>query len=108
MEWQRRGLADVPAVVASQTADYREEQDIIGQWLGECAKIDRASEVDAGELYISYTEWAVKNGLRPATNVSLSRRLLERGFKPRRSNGKSYRQGLALNACNHGGYGYGK
>jgi len=108
LEWQRKGLADVPAVVANQTADYRQEQDIIGQWLGDCTKADRASEVDAGELYVSYTEWAVKNGLRPATNVSLSRRLLERGLSVRRSNGKAYRQGIALNASNHGGYSYGK
>lgn len=105
MEWQRRGLADVPAVVASQTADYREEQDIIGQWLGECAKIDRAAEVESGELYASYREWCeTSNGSKPASKTSLSRRLPERGFQSRRSNGKSYWQGLSLKANSHVAY----
>ena len=105
MEWQRRGLADVPSVVVSQTADYREEQDIIGQWLGECAKMDRSAEVESGELYASYREWCgTNNGSKPASKTSLCRRLPERGFQSRRSNGKSYWQGLALKANSHGAY----
>lgn len=104
MEWQRRGLGDVPASIASQTADYREEQDIIGQWLGECTKADRASEVDGGELFINYREWATANGLKPWTNITLGRRLMERGYPPRRSNGKTYRCGLTLKLNSHGGY----
>ena len=105
MEWQRRGLADIPAVVASQTADYRQEQDIIGQWLCECTNIDGAAEVESGELFASYREWCeTSNGSKPASKTSLCRRLPERGFQSRRSNGKSYWRGLSLKANSHVAY----
>jgi len=107
MEWQRRGLGDVPASIASQTADYREEQDIIGQWLGECTKADRASEVDTSDLYTCYRNWAIESGLKPASKVALGRRLTERGFNGRKSSSKRYWVGLSLSANNHGAYSYG-
>ena len=107
-EWQRRGLADVPAVVAIQTADYRQEQDVIGQWLGECTKSDRACEVDTGDLYASYRNWALEAGLKPASKVSLGRRLSERGYSGRKSHNKRFWVGMSLNPNNSMGYSYGK
>jgi len=104
LEWQRRGLGDVPAVVANQTADYRQEQDVIGQWLGECTKADRLGETDTSELYTSYRGWAIDSGLKPASKVSIGRRLSERGFHLRQSSGKRIWCGLSLKANNHGGY----
>ncbi len=106
LEWQRRGLKDVPDVVANQTADYRQEQDVIGQWLNECTKAERTSEVDTSELYTSYREWALDSGLKPASKVSLGRRLSERGYPTRRSSGKSLWGGLTLKA-NNGRYSHG-
>lgn len=43
IEWQRRGLADVPAVVTAETAGYQIEQDLIGQWLAEETTADAFS-----------------------------------------------------------------
>lgn len=108
LEWQRLGLADVPAVVASQTAEYRQEQDVIGQWLSECTKADRAAEADTGEAYSSYRNWALDNGLKPASNVSLGRRLSERGFFARKSSSRRFWVGMALNASNGAGFSYGE
>lgn len=99
IEWQRRGLADVPSVVAAQTKDYREEQDLVGQWLAE--------HVDSGAtaagckcpsklLYGDYCEWAEANGLRPCSAIALGRRLRERGFvSERKASGPEF-QGIAL------------
>ena len=98
MEWQRRGLADVPAAIVSQTADYRAEQDVIGQFLAECTNTDSAGEVDTALLYESYRNWALNSGLRPASKVSLGRRLTERGFAGRKSSGRRYWIGITLNA----------
>jgi len=108
LQWHRRGLGDIPAVVARQTADYRQEQDVIGQWLGECTRSDSASETDTGDLYANYRDWAIANGLRPASNVSLGRRMSERGFLARKGHCKRFWVGIALNSNNYAGYGYGK
>lgn len=96
MKWHQRGLSDLPASVASQTAEYRQEQDIVGQWLEECTKCDSASETEAGDLYANYQNWANTNGLRAATNVSLGRRLSERGFLRQRGHGKRFWLGITL------------
>lgn len=99
IEWQRRGLADVPGVVAAQTKDYREEQDLVGQWLAE--RIDSGSAAAGCQcpsklLYGDYCEWAEANGLRPCSAIALGRRLRERGFvSERKSSGPEF-QGIAL------------
>lgn len=96
MEWKRRGLADVPAVVASQTAEYRAEQDITGQWLSDCTTAARDAEVEIGVLYISYQCWATNAGLRPASKVAIGRRLSERGFVRRSTHGRQMWCGIML------------
>lgn len=99
IEWQRRGLADVPGVVAAQTKDYREEQDLVGQWLAE--RIDSGSAAAGCKcpsklLYGDYCEWAEANGLRPCSAIALGRRLRERGFvSERKASGPEF-QGIAL------------
>lgn len=106
--WQHKSLADVPAAIANQTAEYRQEQDVIGQWLAECTKAERTAEVDTTELYTNYRNWAIDSGLKPASKVSLGRRLSERGLYRRKSHGKVFWVGITPNTNNHGGYSYGK
>ncbi len=97
LEWQRRGLADVPATIKQATGDYRDEQDLIGRWLAECCGLSPRGETPSTELYSNYKAWAMDNGLKPASSVSLGRRLSERGYAKRESNGKSLWSGISLN-----------
>lgn len=99
IEWQRRGLADVPSVVAAQTKDYREEQDLVGQWLAE--RVDSGATAAGCKcpsklLYGDYCEWAEANGLRPCSAIALGRRLRERGFVSERKTSGPEFQGIAL------------
>jgi len=99
IEWQRRGLADVPSVVAAQTKDYREEQDLVGQWLAE--RVDSGATATGCKcpsklLYGDYCEWAEANGLRPCSAIALGRRLRERGFVSERKTCGPEFQGIAL------------
>lgn len=96
IDWQRRGLADVPAIIKQATGDYQEEQDLIGRWLAECCRLSPSLETSSKEIYPNYKQWCIDNGLRPASNVSLGRRLSERGFYGRPSNGKTLWAGLGL------------
>ncbi len=107
IDWQRRGLADVPAVVAAETAGYQIEQDVIGQWLAEETTADAFNEVPTAEVYASYRHWAIESGLRPASKVSLGRRLGERGFRSRRTNGQTLWIGLRLKPRSSAGFGGG-
>lgn len=95
--WQQQGLADTPKAVSEATDDYREDQDLTGRWLEERTTRSNHSETASSALYEDYKQWSLDNGLKPASNVSLGRRLAERGFEPIKATaGKRVWRGLML------------
>jgi putative DNA primase/helicase len=79
-EWLRNGL-QTPEPIKAATDAYREEQDIIGDWIREdCITGVECSE-RKGVLYTHYTDWAQRNGHKPLAQGRLTRRLNDRGFK---------------------------
>jgi P4 family phage/plasmid primase-like protien len=81
LDWQQRGLSDVPVTIRQATGEYQEEQDYIGRWLSECCKLSPSLEISSTDIYSNYKQWCLDNGLRPASNINLGRRLSERGFQ---------------------------
>lgn len=96
IEWQQRSLADTPAAIMAATDAYQVDQDLMGRWLEECTRSAPGYETASGDLYESYKTWCIDNGLRPASNVALGRRLSERGYTVRQSHGKRFVVGLRL------------
>ena len=96
LAWQRCGLADTPACIRVATDQYKADQDFIGLWADECTTADSQAEAGTDAIYASYKAWSENNGLRPASNVALGRRLSERGFVQRKSHGKRLWCGLGL------------
>jgi len=101
IEWQSVGLSATPSIIRQATDAYQVDQDLIGNWLNECATVDKYAETQASDLYANYKIWCLDNGLRPASAVSLGRRLSERGFFNRKSNGKKIWTGLTLSDLRH-------
>jgi P4 family phage/plasmid primase-like protien len=101
IDWQQRGLRDIPATIKQATGDYQIEQDLVGRWLAECCLLSPNSETSSTEIYSNYKQWCIDNGLRPASNVSLGRRLGERGFNSRRSSGKTIWCGISIGSANY-------
>jgi putative DNA primase/helicase len=78
--WQKEGLKDV-AAIKKATASYREESDVIGTFLAECA-----TKIDAGytkqkEIYDAYKGWALDSGYRPIASKRFRQALEERGYR---------------------------
>ncbi|MDO9142357.1 MAG: phage/plasmid primase, P4 family [Methylobacter sp.] len=106
LDWQQIGLKDTPKTIEQATGSYQVEQDLIGNWLSECCDLAPMNEASTTEIYANYKNWCIDNGLRPNSNIALGRRLGERGFNSRRSNGTSLWSGLAvINSSYSGGYG---
>jgi putative DNA primase/helicase len=100
LDWQREGLA-VPARVHDYTAEYKSENDPLGQWLAECCVLDAAGEVRAGDLGQSLESWWGWNADGPApSKIALAKRLKALGCisDPRRD--ARYWRGIRLrDAC---------
>jgi putative DNA primase/helicase len=78
-EWVISGLG-VPTVIEAATAAYRDEQDIVGEWIAERCQQGEAFQVKKEEAYSCYQSWAKTNGHHPMAQKRLTRRLGDRGF----------------------------
>ncbi len=108
VDWNRHGLADTPTKIREASNAYQIDQDLTGTWLAECTQRNVHSEVLTGDLYASYKNWCIDNGNKPASNITLGRRMSERGYEFRQSSGKRFWCGLSLTDSRHQGYASGK
>jgi putative DNA primase/helicase len=94
LAWQRDGLA-APEAVVNATQDYREDMDILAEFLSE--KCYRMGTVKNQDLYAAFSAWQQANGEKPRAHRWLTRTLQERGFvqSPSRVNGRRW-EGLSL------------
>ena len=95
VEWQEHGLGETPDVVSAATHAYRTDQDVMGMWLAECTQASDY-ETTSAELYASYKAWCFRTGAKPASQIVMGRRLGERGYAHRESNGRTKWEGLSL------------
>lgn len=107
LNWLLAGCADVlegglrpPQSVQAATNDYRDEQDILGGFLGERCENRSIDHVRLSELFQAFRGWCEENGETASIKSSrnLSRELRQRGYKV--ANGSKNRvvvEGLSLN-----------
>lgn len=97
--WHQEGLSKEPACVIAATERYREDQDVLADFLASECVIDATASVKADKLYERYRAWADHacgkgKGLSPTT---FGRKIGERYDKRRKAGGVFY-HGLALKA----------
>jgi putative DNA primase/helicase len=91
----REGLKP-PEAVRAATKEYREDMDIIGQWIEECCVREPAARATAAMLHHSYKYWAESEAGFSISANKFGRELRDRGFEPTRDmRAKSFR-GLRL------------
>ncbi len=105
MAWQAQHLSPPPSVVRA-VADYRKQEDVVGQFLEDCTENAAEAKVSTDELFNLYKRWCERCGINyPLTSITLGKALAERGYKDARldtatTTGKRKRlrgfQGLAI------------
>jgi putative DNA primase/helicase len=93
--WKRHGL-NPSALIRRESAAYRTESDLLGEFLDERFDSDPNGKVEQGDAFSKWRQWAEANGVRAGSKKSFTRKLEERGFTEARSNGKRYYAGLIL------------
>ena len=79
-DWLKNGL-QIPDQVKAATAAYREEMDVVGEWIAECCTVGSGYSTKKDSIYASYQSWAEANGQRAMTQKRLTRQLGERSYK---------------------------
>ncbi len=95
LEWQRHGLKP-SALVRKESATYRKESDLLGEFLDEMTAAAPDARVEQARLFAVYRQWHESNGTRPGSKTSFTRKLTERGYTVGRSNGERFYCGLRL------------
>jgi putative DNA primase/helicase len=102
-EWLERGLAE-PPIVLGATDGYREEQDVLADFLADCCIVDPHERVSAGRLYAAYAEWCRGNGHDADNSTVFGRKLGERGYPVEKIGGQKIRRGIGLLAVQGGDF----
>jgi putative DNA primase/helicase len=74
--WQEEGLAQ-PACVSSAVDEYRQETDVLAEFVNECCVLGEDQSVTTGTLWIRYKRWADDNGETCLAKLSLLDRLVK-------------------------------
>jgi putative DNA primase/helicase len=98
LKWQRIGLG-APDEVQQATDSYRQEMDVLSDFIDECCIVQELARAPVGELYKAYCEWAERNGEDTLTRRNLTTQLSGRGFSSiQGTGGYYYLRGLGVRA----------
>lgn len=89
LEWQRQGL-NPPEEVLNATEEYKNDMDLIGNWLEECCIVTPRVTAKASSLYNSYKQWVEDNGGYPLSSTKFGLKMGDRGFKKEKSGTMTY------------------
>jgi putative DNA primase/helicase len=87
MAWQEQGLRP-PTQVSDATMEYRQENDVLAEFIASCCEVGEEKSEAAAALYKSYTQWAERSGLkeRDVLRNKAFYKQLKTKFKSKRTN----------------------
>jgi putative DNA primase/helicase len=91
------GLAPPPTVLDASVA-YRQEQDLVGEYVREELALDINARTDSATLYAHYAAWHGAAGTRPIASKTFLTELEKHvpGFRRSKSNGKRWVHGVTI------------
>lgn len=103
IEWYKQGDLKEPGVIKRAVSEYRDEQDILHDYLLERCVFHVAASIVQKTLYADYKQWCEENDVHPIGKLTFRSRLIEKGVKNAVGN-RNIRiwQGIRLRAENDG------
>ena len=80
LAWQTDGL-QVPLIISEATRHYREEMDILGNWIAQECTVAPGLRFSSRQLYDCYRKWCEFGGVKPMSSMVFIRKLETRGFR---------------------------
>ena len=79
LEWQEHGLKP-PTEVRAATDEYRDEQDVLGEFISSECIMDPGEFVAKDRLFDTYKKFCDDNGEKPVSKKNFGSRMIEKGF----------------------------
>ena len=95
LRWRREGL-NTPAIVLNATDEYREEMDVIGNFIRERCVQRPGTVIRARELFRVYQQWCEENNELATSERMFGLRMKELGIVQKRSSDGRYWLDLML------------
>lgn len=89
------GLRLSPAI-RMEGATYRQESDILNEFLEERTETGTHGRISQHTLYQGWKTWCEENGYRYNSKAAFTRRMAERGYPAAKSNGERYYSSLQM------------
>jgi putative DNA primase/helicase len=74
---------NIPAVMKTAGNEYRSEMDILGQFILECAVVNKGIDSNGKEVWQAYRGWCEERGEHALAGTRFYQKLRERGFEVR-------------------------
>lgn len=94
-KWKRGGLGTTERITEA-VKEYREDSDIIAEFIEEKCFECADCSITSKELYAAYSEWAIENKEQPISKKAFGRKLEEKGYKHYRSSKGRGWKGIGL------------
>ncbi len=95
-EWRKTGLG-MPDIVLNATAEYREEEDELGEFISEMCLLEKEGLIERKVLYDAFKAWVTNRGIKfPMTQKTFAKRLHVRGIQDGGKSGKRRWKGITL------------
>jgi putative DNA primase/helicase len=78
LDWQRYGMGE-PSEVRIATTEYRDDMDVLGDFLAECCVVHPDAKVTSQDIYAEYRRWATDAGERVLPQKRFSQWMEHRG-----------------------------
>ncbi len=95
ISWYRDGLP-IPDAVKAATGSYREESDVLGEFIEDRCTVDATAKCQASDVYKAYKQWVSARGDSEVSSTAFGRKLTDRGFSVVKIGGLKYRVGLSV------------
>ena len=100
---EKHGLG-VPEAVGAATREYRDDEDMLGEFVSEMCVTGGAFACAGGALFSAWSAWREGRGERPGSSIAFGKALEQAGYRAeKRSKGVRYRLGIDLNERVAGG-----
>ncbi len=95
LEWQRDGLK-TPATVEMATQEYRDDEDVLGEFLEECTISSAMAQISKAQLRGAYVTFNEDRSQRPLSAKRFGSLMVQRGIKEHRTGSGRYWLGITL------------